>query len=277
MPCQAKLLAQLTWRSAGHGDRSAASGVVTVNVVAPLQAMKSFSTMRHAPVPLLLLGLAGLGLSCPPVAHAQQGMRGQVPIGNPASNIELSDTRSVIAPALPVPPVPSGSPPREFLRAAREAVRRGRSRGAQEALERAETRVLDRAVIASMGTAPDTDRIVLDIAVARRALAAHQPSVALHAIDDALRSSNQAVSPAGVAAYAAPGAAETEVSVPTFRPAVPTTTYALLPGRWELHGATYHWVPPDTVPRRVTARSLVPGRYEWRNDAWVWLPVHSGD
>lgn len=276
MPCQAKLLEQRTGRSAGHGDRSAASVVVTVNVVAPLQAMKGFSTMRHAPVPLLLLGLAGLGLSCTPVAHAQQGTRGQVPMGNPASNIEPSDTRSVVAPALPVPPVSSGSPPREFLRAAREAVLRGRSGEAQEALERAETRVLDRAVIASMGTAPDTDRIVLDIAVARRALASHQPPVALRAIDDALRPSDQVVSPAGVAAYAAPGVAETEVSVPTLRPVVPTTTHALLPGRWELHGATYHWVLPDTVPRRVVARSLVPGRYEWRGGAWVWVPAHGG-
>lgn len=249
----------------------------TLNVVAPLHAMKGSSTMSHASTPLLLAGLAGLGLFNPPVAHAQQGTRGQVPIGSPASNIEPSDTRSVVAPALPVPPVPSGSSTREFLQAAREAVLRGRSGEAQEALERAETRVLDRSVIASMRTAPDSDRIVLDIAVARRALAAHQPPVALRAIDDALRPSDQAVSPAAVAAYAAPGVAETEVPFPTLRPVIPTTTYALLPGRWELHGATYHWVPPDTVPRRVVARSLVPGRYEWRNGAWVWVPVHSGD
>ena len=185
--------------------------------------------MRHASTPLRLVGLAGLVLSHSPVAHAQQSVRGQVRTSSPASNIEPSDTRSVVAPALPVPPVPSGSTPREFLQAAREALLRGRSGEAQEALERAETRVLDRAVVASMETAPDTDRIVLDIAVARRALFAHQPPVALRAIDDALRPSDQAVSPAGVAAYAAPGAAETEVSVPTLRPAVPTTTYALLP------------------------------------------------
>ena len=276
MRCQAKLLEQPTWRSAGHGDRSAASGLVTANAVAPLHAMKGSSIMRHASTPLRLVGLAGLVLSHSPVAHAQQGVRGQVRTSSPASNIEPSDTRSVVAPALPVPPVPSGSTPREFLQAARGALLRGRSGEAQEALERAETRVLDRAVVASMGTAPDTDRIVLDIAVARRALAAHQPPVALRAIDDALRPSDQAVSPSAVAAYAAPGAAETEVSVPTLRPVVPTTTYALLPGRWELHGATYHWVPPDTVPRRVVARSLVPGRYEWRSGAWVWVPAHGG-
>ncbi|MGI4939741.1 MAG: hypothetical protein ACRYHQ_04100 [Janthinobacterium lividum] len=233
--------------------------------------------MRHASTPLRLAGLAGLVLSHSPVAHAQQGVPGQVRTSSPASNIEPSDTRSVVAPALPVPPVPSVSTPRQFLQAAWEALLRGRSGEAQEALERAETRVLDRSVIASMTTAPDTDRIVLDIAVARRALAAHQSPVALRAIDDALWPSDQAVLPSAVAAYAAPGVAETEVSVPTFRPVVPTTTYALLPGRWELHGATYHWVAADTVPRRVTARSLVPGRYEWRNGAWVWLPVHSGD
>ncbi len=260
-----------------YGYRSAASGFATLNVVAPLHAMKGSSTMSHAPTPLLLVGLAGLGFFCPPVAHAQQGMRGQVPISSPASNIEPSDTRSVVAPALPVPPVPSGSPPREFLQAAREAVLRGRSGNAQEALERAETRVLDRPVTASMGTAPDSDRIVLDIAVALRALAVHQPPVAFVAIDDALRLSSQAISPASVTAYAAPSTVQTEVSGPIFHPSVPTTTHVLLPGRWELHGVTYHWVPPDTVPRRVMARSLVPGRYEWRGGAWVWIPAHGSD
>lgn len=231
--------------------------------------------MSYAPTPILLAGLAGLGLFRPQVAHAQQGVRGQVPIGRPASNIEPSDTRSVVAPALPVPPVPSGSTPREFLQAAREAVLRGRSGEAQEALERAETRVLDRSVSVSMGTVPDSDRIVLDIAVARRALAVHQPPVALGAIDDALRLSIRVIPPVPVTPYVAPVVVHTGVPDPIVHPAAPTTTYALLPGRWELHGATYHWVPPDTVPRRVAVRSSVPGRYVWRNGAYVWFPAHT--
>lgn len=236
--------------------------------------LKGSSAMRHASTPLLFVGLAGLVLCHLPAARAQQGVRGQVRTSSAASNIGPSDTRSVIAPALPVPPVPSGSTPREFLQAAREAVLLGRSGEAQEALERAETRVLDRSVSARMGKVPDSDRIVIDIAVARRALAANQPPVALSAIDDALRLSDRAVPPPPITPYTAPVVVQSGVSDPTLYPAVPTTTYALLPGRWELHGATYRWIPPDTVPRRVVARSSVPGRYVWRDGVYVWFPAH---
>jgi hypothetical protein len=60
------------------------------------------------------------------------------PVARPASNIAPPDTRSVIASALLVPPVPSADPPFAFLSAARRAVAGGRTGEAQEALERAE-------------------------------------------------------------------------------------------------------------------------------------------
>jgi hypothetical protein len=57
-------------------------------------------------------------------------------------------------------------------------------------------------------------------------------------------------------------------------PQAPPVTYALLPGYWQLRGANYVWVPPETTLRRVEKRPYVQGRYVWRDDAWVWVPAH---
>ena len=97
---------------------------------------------------------------------------------------------SAIAPRLPLPPVPENDPPHAFLEAARSAVDRGQTGEAQEALERAETRLLDRAVGMNSAQEPDDRRAVLDIGVARQALAAGDRPGTLRAIDDALAASD---------------------------------------------------------------------------------------
>jgi hypothetical protein len=51
-------------------------------------------------------------------------------------------------------------------------------------------------------------------------------------------------------------------------------TYALLPGHWKLDGATYVWVPPETMLRPVDRRQLTGGHYAWLDGRWVWVPVH---
>ena len=53
----------------------------------------------------------------------------------------------------------------------------------------------------------------------------------------------------------------------------PFVTYALLPGHWQLQGAQYVWVPPETVPRPVAYGRLVQGHYVWRAGEWVWVPA----
>src|SRR5271166_2747793 len=65
------------------------------------------------------------------------------PLDLRASNIAPADTRSAVAPALPVPAVALSAPPLSFLEAARWALAGARTGEAQEALERAETRLLD--------------------------------------------------------------------------------------------------------------------------------------
>ena len=54
----------------------------------------------------------------------------------------------------------------------------------------------------------------------------------------------------------------------------PIVTYALLPGHWQLQGAQYVWVPPETVPRPVVSGRLVQGHYVWRAGEWIWVPAH---
>ena len=86
----------------------------------------------------------------------------------------------------PTPLLPPGDTPRLYLLAARSAVEGGRSTVALESLERAETRLLDRSTPAPQAALPNVERTVLDIAVARRFVAARDRTGALRAIDDAL-------------------------------------------------------------------------------------------
>ena len=205
-------------------------------------------------------------------SHAQ-------PTDRPASNITPFDARSVIAPALPVPPVPSGDPPRAFLFAARDAVERGLTGEAQEALERAETRLLDGTLPAAASATPDRQQAVLAIGAARDALARRDRQAAVVAIDGALAATDPsrprvalAVAPAvGVPAFpSSPSQPEVQSQVQP----EPVITRALLPGHWAPHGARYVWIPPETTLRRVQSAGLVPGSYVWRDGAYVWVPTH---
>lgn len=66
----------------------------------------------------------------------------------PASNSSGATIGSDIAPALPLPGLPPGATPRDYLVAAQQAVRQGENGRAQSALEHAETRLLNRASLA---------------------------------------------------------------------------------------------------------------------------------
>jgi len=176
------------------------------------------------------------------------GARGLAP-GGPSS---------AIAPRLPLPPVPENDPPHAFLEAARSAIDRG------------QTRLLDRAVGLNSAQEPDDRRAVLDIGVARQALAAGDRPGALRAIDDALAAHYMVARPAPLM----PATPSPVVDVTLPPPSPPPVTDALLPGHWQLEGARYIWVPPETVLRRVEARPLIEGRYVWRDGEWHWVPAH---
>ncbi len=95
-----------------------------------------------------------------------------LPLSDKASNATSGDTRSVIAPRLPTPSAGDDSSPRAFLEAAQRALTLGRTGEAQEALERAESRLLDRSVPPSHADAPSAQPVVAEVGEARRALAA---------------------------------------------------------------------------------------------------------
>jgi hypothetical protein len=101
------------------------------------------------------------------------------------SNIDRADTRSDIAPALPMPPV-RGNSPEAYLAAANRALEHHQGGEAQEALERAETRLLDRSVPAGQGNMPEHDPRLTQIHDARMALANRDWNAARQSIQQAM-------------------------------------------------------------------------------------------
>ena len=110
-----------------------------------------------------------------------------LPLSNNASNISSTDTRSVIAPNLPKPPVGPDASPQSYLMAARQALAAGQTGEAQEALERAQTRALDRSVPPSQAGQPSQQPLVAQIGNALSALAGGDRQGSMQAIDAALQ------------------------------------------------------------------------------------------
>jgi hypothetical protein len=211
--------------------------------------------------------LAALAMTAAAPASAQPiDLLGPATVTGPPDNTAPSDARSATASSLPGPPLLSGEPPVALLEAARQALQTGRIGQAQEALERAETRLLSVAVAPVQASSPDIEHAVLAIGTARSALAAHDRQGAIRAIDDA----SAAVTLAAQVTTPSPPPVAPAQSVPV----KPIVTYALLPGQWQLQGAQYVWVPPETVLRPVAYWRYVQGRYVWRDSEWVWVPAH---
>ena len=83
---------------------------------------------------------------------------------------------------MPAPPLGGDAQPIDFLKAAHDALARGRTGEAQEALERAEARALDRAVPLLQTSTPIDDPLVAQIRAARLALGSTDPARATQLI-----------------------------------------------------------------------------------------------
>lgn len=116
----------------------------------------------------------------------EPGVGPSFPLSPNASNIPGSNPRSTIAPTLPNPSVGENATPQELLMAARAALSAGRTGEAQEAMERAQTRLLDRVTPEFQTDRPSTHPGVAQISVALRALGAGDRAGALRGIDAAL-------------------------------------------------------------------------------------------
>jgi hypothetical protein len=108
-----------------------------------------------------------------------------LPLSDKASNATAGDTRSTIAPRLPTPSVGDDAAPLAFLQAAERALTLGHTGEAQEAIERAESRLLDRDVAPSAAGRPSGQKLVATVGDARRALAAGDRAGAMRAIGEA--------------------------------------------------------------------------------------------
>ena len=130
---------------------------------------------------------AGMGsdtdVNAPP-SSAYRGGAGS-PRSDHASNIAASDTRSEIAPRLPDPATASNTP-EAYLAAAQSALASGKTGAAQEALERAETRLLSRSTDPSAAANPADMPMVQQIGQARQALATRDIAGAKSAIRAAM-------------------------------------------------------------------------------------------
>lgn len=109
-----------------------------------------------------------------------------LPLGNRASNIDQSDTRSTIAPNLPSPQLGPNATAVDYLRAAEYSLRADRTGEAQQALEMAQTRLLDRSVPQGQTDKPSANPAVAQIDQALHALAAGQRMQAMQLIEAAI-------------------------------------------------------------------------------------------
>jgi hypothetical protein len=142
---------------------------LSVAVLASLAAAPAFA---QSAVPLNQQGV-------PPGANPATGARPgndigsgmSTPMGTHASNIDASDTRSPIAPNLPSPRVGPGAGAADYLRAAQASLSAGRTGEAQQSLEMAQTRLLDRSVSMGQTGNPSDNPAVSQISQALKALA----------------------------------------------------------------------------------------------------------
>lgn len=118
----------------------------------------------------------------------QPGVGDSLPLSNKASNIGPGDTRSNIAPTLPASSADANATPRDFLRAARASLVAGHTGQAQQSLEMAETRALDRSVAQGQTGTPSDSKLVSEIRDARHTLGSGDGPRAIQLIDIALAS-----------------------------------------------------------------------------------------
>lgn len=102
----------------------------------------------------------------PPDASA-----GKEPMSTAPANATPADTHTLWSPKLPAPPVSESAPPAAFIKAAQAALAAGKLGETQEAIERAETRALDRSVRPSTASDPSQQPLVQQLAQARQLLA----------------------------------------------------------------------------------------------------------
>jgi len=123
----------------------------------------------------------------PPGANPETGARPGNVIGTGMS-LPMSTTAGNLN--LPTPAVGENASTADLLRAARGALAAGRTGEAQQALEMAQTRLLDRSVPLGQTDRPSDNPMVQQIAQARQALLADDRPACMRLIEAAMRQAN---------------------------------------------------------------------------------------
>ena len=116
----------------------------------------------------------------------EPGVGDSYPASDKASNASPADTKSRIAPRLPTPAGGQNAGIPAFLREAQTALNSRQSGRAQEALERAETAMLQRSVPVDQAGTPDQSPDVMQVETARKALASGDMASAKKAVAAAM-------------------------------------------------------------------------------------------
>jgi hypothetical protein len=116
----------------------------------------------------------------------EPGVGYSLPLSKCASSFLATDTRSSIAPTPPSLAISDNVTTNDYLRFARASLVAGRTCQAQQSLEMAETRALDRSVEPGQGSVPDDSLLVSRINDARRALGDGDNPHAIQLVDLAL-------------------------------------------------------------------------------------------
>jgi hypothetical protein len=135
---------------------------------------------------------SALFLALAPAALAQTfahepGTGQSGPASTRASNVDAADTRSDIAPHFPTPPAGENAGPWQYLRDADAALSANKTGEAQQALEMAETRLLDRSTPVEQAGQPDQRPLVNTVSQARQALGHGDVAAAKAAVETALQ------------------------------------------------------------------------------------------
>lgn len=169
-----------------------AAGAAVAQAPIPAQAPASVPpppAAMSAPAPTPV-GPQGVPPGADPTTGARPGnvigTGMSLPMGSNASNINPTNTPSEIAPNLPSPDVGEGASAQAYLIAARNALAAGRSGEAQQALEMAETRLLDRSTPLFQTNTPSANPVVSQISQALQALAAGDRPMCMTLIEAAI-------------------------------------------------------------------------------------------
>jgi hypothetical protein len=189
--------------------RSQLLAFTALAVIAAAPAFAQATNYHTTPPPTRVVPGPGKVVTGPP------GLPSVEPLSRRASNINSSDTRSVIAPALPSTDLGPNAGPADYLQAAQSALAANETGRAQEALENAETLLLTRSVPQGATDQADQRPAVRNVNAALQALGAHDNAQAMNLIQQTIPMTNQMTASGG------PGMPAGQMSPPMNSPMSP--------------------------------------------------------